>query len=75
VVHCTLNNYHEEGKELDAAHADFKRLHCDSCPDKKPRAPEWRYSGKVRIDFEAKHTQFVQRLIGTKYGFRLTKED
>jgi hypothetical protein len=75
VVHCTLHNYHEEGKELDAAYADFKRLHCDSCPDKKPRAPEWRYSGKVRIDFEVKHTQFVQRLIGTKYGFRLTKED
>jgi len=75
VVHCTLHNYHEEGKQLDAAYANFKMMHCDSCPDKKPRAPGWRYEGKVRLDIEAKHSQFVGQLIGTKYGFRLTKED
>jgi hypothetical protein len=75
VVHCTLHNYHLEGKELNAAYAVFRRLHCDSCADKKPRPSEWEYSDKERIEFEAKKSQFVQRLIGTKYGFRLTKED
>lgn len=75
VVHCTLHNYHWEGKELNAAYAEFRRLHCDSCADKKPRPSDWEYSDKERIEFEAKNSQFVQRLIGTKYGFRLTKED
>jgi hypothetical protein len=37
VVHCTLHNLHVEGKELDSAYAEFKRNHCDSCPDQKPR--------------------------------------
>ena len=75
VVHCTLHNYHLEGKELDATYAEFKQLHCDSCPDKKPRPSEWEYSDKFRIDFEANHSQFVRRLFGTKYGYRLTRED
>jgi hypothetical protein len=75
VVNCTLHNYHLEGKELDATYAEFRQLHCDSCPDKKPRPSEWEYSDKVRLDFEAKNSQFVRRLVGTKYGFRLTRED
>ncbi len=75
VVHCTLHNYHLEGRELDATHAEFGRLHCDSCADKKPRPSEWDYSDRVTLDFEAKNSQFVRRLVGTKYGFRLTKDD
>jgi hypothetical protein len=75
VVHCILHNHHVEGKELDAAYGDFKRLHCDSCPDKKPRDSGWKYTGNMRLDIEAKTTILVQGLAGTQYGYRLTKED
>lgn len=75
VVHCILHNHHVEGKELVVAYADFKRLHCDSCPDKKPRDSGWKYTGEVKLDIEAKTSLLVQGLAGTQYGYRLTKED
>ena len=75
VVHCTLHNFHVEGREQDTAYAEFKRTYCDSCPDKKPRPDDWRYVGDVRAEFEAKHRDFVARLAGTPYGIRFTNED
>jgi hypothetical protein len=36
VVHCTLHDFHVEGKDQDTAYGEIKRLHCDSCPDQKP---------------------------------------
>jgi Domain of unknown function (DUF4365) len=75
VVHCTLHNYHSEGKELDTAHDRFKRERCDSCPDKKPRPDGWRYTDDARQDLEARHYEFVRRLAGTAQGFRYTDED
>jgi len=75
VVHCTLHNFHVEGREQDAAYAEFKRTYCDSCPDKKPRPDYWRYVGDVRAEFEAKHRDFVARLNGSSCGLRFTNED
>lgn len=74
-VHCTLHNFHVEGREQDAAYAEFKRTHCDFCPDKKARPEGWRYVGDIRAEFEAKHHDFVARLNGTSCGFRFTDED
>jgi hypothetical protein len=75
VVHCTLHNFHVEGKEQDAAYADFKRTYCDSCPDRKPRPDDWQYIGEVRTQIEAEHRDFVARLAGTAYGIRRTNQD
>jgi hypothetical protein len=75
VVHCTLHNYHIEGKEQDSAYAEFKRMHCDSCPDTKPRPEGWRYTEEVRIELQARHLEFVMRLAGTPNGLRYTNED
>lgn len=75
VVHCTLHNYHIEGKELDTAYEEFKRAHCDSCPDKKPRPEGWRYTDEVRLAMEARHYEFVARLAGTPHGIKYTNED
>jgi len=75
VVHCTLHDYHFEAKNQGTAYDEFKRAHCDSCPDKKPRAKDWRYDGEVRRTFEARHSEFVKRLAGTPSGFRFTNED
>jgi hypothetical protein len=75
VVHCTLHDYHVEGKELDAAYTEFRSTRCDSCPDKKPRPLDWEYNDDVRRDFEAKNIHVIQALVGTRYGFRLTNED
>ena len=75
VVHCTLHNFHVEGKELDSAHSEFKRLHCDSCPDRKPRPDRWRYTEEVMQTIHARHRDFVVRLAGTPHGIRYTNQD
>jgi hypothetical protein len=75
VVHCTLHNFHVEGKELDTAYAEFKRAHCDSCADRKPRREGWRYTDEERQSIQARHHEFVVRLAGTPNGLRYTKED
>ena len=38
VVHCTLHDYHVEGREIDVAYEEFKRSHCDSCREGQPAA-------------------------------------
>jgi hypothetical protein len=75
VVHCTLHNYHQEGRELDSAYQEFKRSHCDSCPDRKPRPEGWEYRGEVKREIETRNYEFVARLAGTKYGVRFTDQD
>jgi hypothetical protein len=75
VIHCALHNFHLEGKEQDAAHAEFKQKYCDSCPDRKPRPEGWRYTDEVRRTIQARHREFVVRLVGTPYGYRFTSED
>jgi hypothetical protein len=75
VVHCTLHNYHQEGIDLDSAYAKFKRSHCDSCPDKKPRPAGWEFTDEVRQQIEARNYEFVERLAGTEHGIRYTAKD
>jgi hypothetical protein len=75
VVHCTLHDFHVEGKELDKAYDEFKQKHCDSCPDLKPRPEGWRYTDDVRRTIQARNFEFVVRLTGTRCGLRYTDED
>lgn len=75
VVHCTLHDYHVEGDQLDTAYEEFKRVHCDSCPDQQARPEGWHYTGEVGRTIEARHREFVARLTGTPYGVRYTAKD
>jgi hypothetical protein len=75
VIHCSIHNFHVEGKELDAAYAQFKMRHCDSCSDQKPRPDGWRYTEQERRVLQARHRDLVARLVGTPNGFRYTSED
>jgi len=75
VVHCTLHDYHVEGKDQDSAFAEFKRAYCDSCPDKQPRPEGWKYTGDARRSLEASHLDLVRRLAGGPFGLRYTDED
>ena len=75
VIHCTLHDYHVEGKDLDSTYAEFKRRHCDSCPDRKPRPEEWRGTEREIGEIRSLHRGFVANLTGTQHGFRYTGED
>jgi tetratricopeptide (TPR) repeat protein len=75
VVHCTLHDFHVEGKDQDTAYAEFKRAHCDSCPDQKPRPMEWRFTDEVQRTLQTRHSELMIRLAGTPFGLRYTSED
>lgn len=75
VVHCTLHNYHKEGRELDTAYGEFKQRFCDSCPDKKPRPEGWKYTDEVRLEIESRNHEFIVQLVGTEHGFRFSDKD
>ena len=75
VIHCTLHNYHVEGTGLDTAYAEFKKRHCDSCPDRKPRPKEWTGSKREIREIQSRHRVFVAKLSGTPNGFRYTDKD
>jgi hypothetical protein len=75
VVHCTLHDFHLEAKDQDTAYAEFKRAHCDNCPDQKPRPDGWQYTEEERQRIQAKHRPLVARLAGTPFGLRYTNED
>jgi len=75
IIHCVLHNYHVEAKDLDSALAEFKSKYCDSCSDRSPRPTEWKYDEAFRIEFEAKHIQFVRRFNATGAGFRIVPSD
>jgi hypothetical protein len=75
VVHCTLHNFHVEGKDFDAAYTEFKRAHCDSCPDQKPRPEGWRHTKEEEEKIQRRHREFVASLVGSPYALRYTDED
>jgi hypothetical protein len=75
VVHCTLHNFHVEGKDQDTAYAEFHRAYCASCPDHKPRPEGWRYTEQEKRLIQARHLDFVMRLEGTPFGLRHTAKD
>jgi len=75
ILHCALYNYHHEAKDFDLALAEFKSKYCDSCPDRSPRPAEWKFTGAVRREFEAKHHEFIRKFNATGTGFRVTPSD
>jgi hypothetical protein len=75
VIHCTLHDYHVEGRDLDTAYEEFRRLHCNSCPDAKPRSSDWHYDEKARQIERTKYTEFVARFKGKPFGLRYTDQD
>ncbi len=75
VVHCTLHNFHVEDKEMDTAYDRFKRTHCDSCRDRKPRPAGWRCTDQIKREIEDQNLEFVKPLAGTEFGIRFTAED
>jgi uncharacterized protein DUF4365 len=75
VLHCALHNYHHEAKDFDSALAEFRIKHCDSCPDRAPRPPEWKFDDTVRNEFQAKHSEFIRDFNATGAGLRETLSD
>lgn len=75
VVHCTLHDFHVEGKELDVAYAEFERKHCGQCPDKIPRGEGWKLTPEEDQRLRARHRDFIDHLSGTPFQFRFTDED
>lgn len=75
VIHCTIHDYHLEGKEQGSTHGEFKRRHCDSCPDRKPRPNGWKCTEKEWGIIKARHRDFVWRITGTANGFRFSDKD
>jgi hypothetical protein len=75
IVHCSLHDYHHEARDFDSAFAEFKSKYCDSCPDREPRPPEWKYTDPIRRQFEAKHDGFIRMFNATGKGFRPTPSD
>lgn len=75
IIHCSLHDYHLEGRDFDSALAAFKLQHCDSCPDRVPRPPDWQFTDPVRADFQNRHEEFVRKFNATGAGFRLTSSD
>jgi hypothetical protein len=75
LIHCSLYDYHLEGRDFDSALAAFKLRHCDSCPDKAPRPSDWDLRDSVEAEFQAKHEPFVRKFNATGAGFRFTSSD
>jgi len=75
IIHCSLHDYHLEGKDFDSALASFKLRHCDSCSDKAPRPSEWEFTDSVREEFQSNHEEFVRKFNATGGGFRFTSSD
>jgi hypothetical protein len=75
IVHCSLHDYHLEGRDFDSVLAAFKLQHCDSCPDKAPRLPDWEFTDSVRGEFQTRHEEFVRKFNASGAGFRLTSSD
>jgi len=75
VVHCTIHDYHVEGKDQGTAFEEFKKQYCDSCSDRKPRPEGWSLSPEEEEAIQNRHRELVSRLAGTPFGLRYTNED
>ena len=71
VVNCKLHNFHVEGRELDAAYADFTKAYCATCPDQKPRPGGWTFDGVLTPE----DAEYLVSLIGTPFGGRFVNDD
>jgi len=75
ILHCSLHDYHHEAKDFDSALAEFRAKYCDSCPDRAPRPTDWKFTGAVRREFQAKHDEFIRKFNATGAGFRFTTSE
>jgi hypothetical protein len=75
IVHCSLHDYHLEGRDFDSALAAFKLTHCDSCHDQAPRPPSWQFTDSVRDELQTNHEEFVRKFNATGKEFRFTSAD
>ena len=75
IIHCSLHDYHIEGRDFESALAAFKLRHCDACADKAPRPPDWELTDSVEGEFQTKHEAFVRKFNATGAGFRFTSSD
>jgi hypothetical protein len=71
VVNCKLHNFHVEGRDLDSAYADFKKAHCSTCPDQKPRPEGWTFDGFLTPE----DAEYLITLFGKPFDTRLVDED
>jgi hypothetical protein len=75
ILHCALHNYHHEAKDFDSALSGFGSKYCNSCPDRAPRPPEWKFTDAIRREFQTKHGDFIKKFNATGPGFRYTSSD
>lgn len=75
ILHCALHDYHHEARDFDSGLAEFKSKYCDSCPDRSPRPPEWKFADATRQELEAQHEEFIRKFNATGTGFRFTPSD
>ncbi len=43
-IRCLKHGHRTGGFELDQFYSFFKAQHCDKCPDRTPRPPDWKWS-------------------------------
>jgi hypothetical protein len=71
VVNCKLHNFHVEGRDLDSAYAEFKKVHCSTCPDQKPRPEGWSFDGILTPG----DAEYLASLFGTPFDTRIVEDD
>ena len=45
IIRCRLHGYALGGPDMDGINARFNERHCNACPDRTPRAPDWTFEG------------------------------
>lgn len=75
IIHCSLHDYHLEGRDFDSTLDAFKLRRCDSCPDKAPRPPDWELTDSVENELQTKHAELVRKFNAAGQGFRFTPSD
>jgi hypothetical protein len=71
VVNCKLHNFHVEGRELDSAYAEFRRVHCSTCPDQKPRPEGWTFDDVLTPE----DAEYLVTLFGRPFDTRIVDDD
>ncbi|MGH9714591.1 MAG: DUF4365 domain-containing protein [Candidatus Acidiferrales bacterium] len=61
IIHCELNGHAVQGESLDIAYSQFKTHHCDTCPDRVPRPPEWAYTEEWRETENERLRPFMEK--------------
>jgi hypothetical protein len=64
VIHCDLHECATIGLTLDGTYGHFRKKHCDSCSDCKPRPSDWRYSDEWQERENEKHVDYMKKFYG-----------